>query len=805
MKLRFKQVFTFLIGWPFSLLALYFITKTFLPKSNEIITKINTINPWLLAAGIVFFFCYFFLRSILWHLLLNSFGYEKLYFFETAFLWAQSEFKRYIPGNVWSFLGRSFAFSKHNVSQKDIAKSLVYEMEYIFIACIIVSLLSLPFLSFYFFPFLKQIYNPFLLLSTVFIICLLYAYSNRIFNFLKFKKIHVINYFLPQFTANRSLLLISVSITAVMFFGLGYYFVISSLFLLNPFSILSLTGFFVLSFLIGLLSFITPTGLGVREGILTAGLLKIMPITLAGFSSLFSRFILILTELLFILFSYLITKSSRKLAVFTELFLREHIFEILLVLLITIFSVYIGTTSVFRYNNFYAGRFDLGNMDQTVWNTKHGRFFQFTNPDGTNIVSRLAFHADFILIFLTPFYYLWEDPRMLLIIQAVIVGLGAVFVYGLAKHLLNNKLLALIFAFSYLLNPSIQRASLFDFHGVTLVTTLLIGTWYFLVKKRYFWFIVFALLSASTKEQIWIITGLLGLFLIVRTFLDGWSTQKKVIMTKPLALGLGLSLLSACMFYLLIWHAIPNASNSKHFALSYFQEDNDSPSQLLKSIVFTPQKTIIKVIQHDRLEYIKQVLQPVGFLPLFAPWFLVFPSTDIVLNLLSDKSELHQIYYQYTSAITPFLFIASIYVTHYVLKKKRNLLVILLSSYILLFALYSSYLHGPLPWSREPNMDMYTKPEPHAGFINDKLKQIPTDYKIAASNNLGSHLSQREYIYTIPYGMDQADMILFLLSDATVLQHSNEYADVIQKLRNDQKYFIIWEKDNFIAFKKINN
>src|ERR1051325_610728 len=87
--------------------------------------------------------------------------------------------------------------------------------------------------------------------------------------------------------------------------------------------------------------------------------------------------------------------------------------EYLLALFALLYSIYFTLASFLRYINYYTGRFDLGNMSQTVWNTVHGNFFILTNPNGTSEISRLAFHADFILVLLAPFYLIWEDPRML--------------------------------------------------------------------------------------------------------------------------------------------------------------------------------------------------------------------------------------------------------------------------------------------------------------------------------------------------------------------------------------------------------
>ena len=159
--------------------------------------------------------------------------------------------------------------------------------------------------------------------------------------------------------------------------------------------------------------------------------------------------------------------------------------EVLLSFFIACYLVYFTTISFLRYENYYTGRYDLGNMDQTVWNTLNGRIFQLTDPNGTNVISRLSFHADFILILLSPFYIIWSDPKMLLLIQTIIVALGAVFIYLLSKHIVKDKNLSVVLSFIYLLNPSLQRANLYDFHGVTLASTFLLATFYFFVRNKF--------------------------------------------------------------------------------------------------------------------------------------------------------------------------------------------------------------------------------------------------------------------------------------------------------------------------------
>ena len=121
------------------------------------------------------------------------------------------------------------------------------------------------------------------------------------------------------------------------------------------------------------------------------GLGKIIPVSVAGFASLFGRIILVISEVLFLLLVTIFSKLGEKMSAKIETFISKNVIELVLGISTVIFTLYFSAISILRYDNFYAGRFDLGNMDQTVWNTVHGRFFQLSDPNGTATVSRLAF------------------------------------------------------------------------------------------------------------------------------------------------------------------------------------------------------------------------------------------------------------------------------------------------------------------------------------------------------------------------------------------------------------------------------
>jgi len=469
-------------------------------------------------------------------------------------------------------------------------------------------------------------------------------------------------------------------------------------------------------------------------------------------------------------------------------FLKKYKYELLLFLFFLSYVVYFTMASFLRYNNFYTGRFDLGNMDQTVWNTLHGRIFQLTNPDGTNIIYRLAYHADFILIFLAPFYLLWQDPRMLLFVQTAVIGMGGVFAFLLAKELFGNKKFALFFGLTYFLYPPLQFANLYDFHAVTFAITFLLATFYFLLKKRYALFLIFLFLSAITKEEIWLVAAIIGIYMF-------FTTNKKL-------LSLFVTAISGFLFYYLFTIAIPAVRGSHHFSLVYYSDFGSSPKDILKSIFLTPEKIISILLTPRRLLYLFQLFFPVSFLCFFAPLFLLFTGPDFAINLLSNNTQFYQIYYQYVSVIVPFIFLGTLFGIRFLKKKFAKIPLNYYGYLVLMTTLIAGYIYGPLPLARYPDTDMFTKPLPYAASIDAYLNTIPKQYSVAATNNVGSHLSHRTKIFTIPTGIDEADVLVFLLNDKFAQPSLQAQKHIVASLKHNKKYVQLFHYKDFIVFQK---
>ena len=461
-------------------------------------------------------------------------------------------------------------------------------------------------------------------------------------------------------------------------------------------------------------------------------------------------------------------------------------FRFILFLSIIVFIVYFIFMSFARHDNFYSRRLDLGNMDQTVWNVLHGNGFMLTSASDTLQISRLASHADFLLIFLAPLYLLWSSPKMLLIVQTIILGLGALPVYWIAQNIIKSKKIALLFSLAYLLYPPLERVALHDFHSVVLSTTFLLFAYWYMQKNRYYLFALFAFLAAIGKEDVWLVTGLMGCWIL--------ATKKNKFV------GVTTALISFVMFYVLFWKIIPAASPTKqHFALAYLSEFGGDLNTMLKNIFTNPFAIIRDLFSADRFWYFFQLFLPLGFLPLFAPLTLVFAAPTILINTLSNNTLMRMIDYQYNSLIIPFIFIAAMQgftVLRSVLSIKR------ISLWFTCMTIASVFTWGELPIGLTSRFLFFLTPQPEKETMKQVEKSIGQQYTVSATNNIGAHFSERQFLYNFPVAYDVVDFTIVELGDPYAWPSGDEQKKSVDSLLNNPNYTLIAQKDRFYAFKK---
>jgi uncharacterized membrane protein len=416
---------------------------------------------------------------------------------------------------------------------------------------------------------------------------------------------------------------------------------------------------------------------------------------------------------------------------------------------------------------------------------------------GTVQESRLAVHADFLMIIMAPLYLLWSNPKMLVLIQTIVVCLGALPIYWIASDLRKSKKIGLLFAVGYLMYPPLQRMMLHDFHAVALSTTFLLFAYWYMIKKRYGWFVLFSILAGLGKEQIWLTIGLMGLYISFRD-------------KKPMV-GLPVAALSFFTFYYLFWHAIPSVAPAKqHFALVYLSDFGDGQNAIIKNFLAKPWSVIRDAVLPDRLFYYFQLFSPLAFLSLFFPWPIIFGAHSLLINILSSNTLMRQIDYQYTSDITPFIFVAAIegygivsaLIERRMKGRNRGTLLRTMPYFVITGVVMAASIWGELPIGIQSRFLYFTAPQPEKENMMRVEAMIPSVYTVSATNNIGSHFSQREKLYNFPLNALSADYSIAMLGDQYAWPSGDAQKEAVDKLLASPDYDLILQQGSFYAFKK---
>lgn len=507
--------------------------------------------------------------------------------------------------------------------------------------------------------------------------------------------------------------------------------------------------------------------------------------------------------------------------------IRRHLPEVLLGIFVVAYSIYFSLLTIKRAEKLYAHYFDLGIMHQTVYNTYKAiqtvdpsRILELTDPHNTTEqVKRMAIHNDIFLALLAPFYFIHAGFETILVIQTVVLAIGAVFVFLIARKVLKEvpyaQWLALIFSVSYLLYPPMQKANKFDFHSVTLATTFLLAMFYYLLDKKYTKSFIFFILSLLTKEQVGMTTGFFGLYILYEQYKHHriqlsssnllkskeWIVKevKKHISTRFAVLVMIISLVWIVLSMFLI---IPLSRGEEHFASGYYNHIKERPLKII-TYPFRP----------ANIEYAVELFGPVGFLPVASPIQLLVALPEFGINLLSSNSNMRNTYFHYDSVLTPFIFISSIYgvlfiytyISKHNKKIPRKLLSMVIGLYVLSTAVLFAYKQGPLPYAKQA--DLYPWHEPKSAYYDViAWSNILDDdqIKVSTTGKISPHFTSRQYFYDFSWKYKEADYVVIEEHDAQFGYLKSQSIPAYKDLQNDKNYIKIYDMNGIEVYRKVN-
>jgi uncharacterized membrane protein len=440
--------------------------------------------------------------------------------------------------------------------------------------------------------------------------------------------------------------------------------------------------------------------------------------------------------------------------------------------------------SLIHYRAYGYGRFDLGNMVQAIWSTAHGHFLETTNLTGTEM-SRLGEHADPFLALLAPLWWLWPSALMLLILQAGAVAAGALPVYWLARKHLQSDQAAAQFAVAYLIFPATQFNAFTPaagFHSVSLALPLILFAIWFLDEERLVPFAACALLAASTKEEIPAAIGCLGIWYAVQH-------RKRLEGAVIFALGIGAALLN---FLVIIPHFAPPGV---HPFADRYAGVGGTPSGIVHKAFTDPMVLVHAVATGHKAIYLVLLLVPFLGLYLRAPLLVLGAVPDLIINLLSSKSEQTTLQFQYTAGIVPFLVAASIFGLKSLKRDPIRL------SFLVLAGAMCLALYSPIYLSAGDVAKAFGSSPTRAAKAH-ALSLIPSSIPVAASNELGGRLSARRYIYVFPY-VRNARWVVLDAADVT-MGEPRAYHRAITKFESRPGWRVVFRSHGIDVVRQID-
>jgi len=409
------------------------------------------------------------------------------------------------------------------------------------------------------------------------------------------------------------------------------------------------------------------------------------------------------------------------------------------------FVALVGWAAARRYLAFGAHAYDLAIFDQAIWATSRGHFL-FSSIKGDIVL--LGDHFSPVLVAFAPLYWLWEDPRVLVLAQAAVLGLGAFPLFSLARRLLGPGALAALFPVAYLLSAPVRNIALRDFHPECVAIPALLFALVALHERRRVRLLVAVLVVLACKETCALAVVGLGLY--------AWFVARER------HIGVALAVVGVLAFFLEVKLGLPYFAGKTTPYTSRYGHLGASFGEILLSPLRHPfQVASLLVWPTAKLEGLTRLLAPYGMMALFAPLALVGALPNYLANAMADYPPMHNVNFHYHAEMTPFFAVAGVLGAAALLARRprwRTGLAVVL-------AVSALGQVGRPEIARLWETPITARHE----RIAELLAAIPEDVAVAADTRTATHLAHRLRLFHFPSRVGEAQLVAV---DRTVQEHA---------------------------------
>jgi len=270
----------------------YFVVTYLLHSWSSVKVYPWSVRPgWLVASALVLLVFYL-MQALAWWLLLRGFAVHSPLIVATS-TWAKSILGRYVPGNVFMFVGRAWMSHRQGLPVDRVSAAMVYEQALGVCSALVTVAVLFPFWEY------RPGATALGLIAIPVIIVLLHP---RVFGPLAARVLRLLRRPPLEMTLGFGAVLglLGLYVVSWLVTGLGAWLLARAVTNLGVRELPLVVVAYALAYVIGMAAFIFPSGIGVREAVLAASLARHLPAGVALAWALLLRLWVTAVELVFV-------------------------------------------------------------------------------------------------------------------------------------------------------------------------------------------------------------------------------------------------------------------------------------------------------------------------------------------------------------------------------------------------------------------------------------------------------------------------------------------------------------------------
>ena len=422
---------------------------------------------------------------------------------------------------------------------------------------------------------------------------------------------------------------------------------------------------------------------------------------------------------------------------------EDWVFVGITALLACAFVAFVSAWTIYRIKCFWTPSYDFGIFTQMFHNMKTTGL-PMTTLERDGMLSHFQVHVSPIYYLLLPFYAIVPRPETLQVLQAVVLASSVVPLWLIGTQKNMSGLAKMLLCALLLFYPAFSGGTSYDIHENCFLAPLILWLMYGLEKGSIPITATSAVLTLCIKEDAPVYVAVAGLYWIIKTLLERGENFKKELITGIALVGGSLAWFWGATAYL---KAFGDGVMSYRYDNFMFDGGN-SLTTVIKAVLLNPLKAFYECVDKEKIEFILRTMLPLMGLPLltrrFERYILLIPY--ILVNLMSDYTYQHDIFFQYTFGSTAFLFyLVAVNVGRWNIPWAK---VGALAAGVAIAA--TSFFRVVYPEGK--NMQtLYNDYTAYYDGIAQALDTIPDDVSVAATTFYTVHLSDREILYDVKY------------------------------------------------------